>query len=303
LAKDGIYLHQAPRKINKIYLTSGSRADVAIRCECQRGGALCNSRIHWQAIHSVIGLGATAPNLAQGEYGTLMKIAVSNDAKKELKRDEHVTLKRLPRFEVRRPCYLADLRKAVVKKENKHTLELPVGGVQQYEHATAHGEGTEMFKLRVKWDGQGKVFRSVNPLSPPVAHLTLGNVYEIWAWGVKYHPLHIHVMPFQIVKGGKGLNSQEFTSWFGDGSEDYFQDGDWQDTLLSPGHNNATLRIMPERFHGKYLIHCHILEHEDNGMMTWINMTGKEGTLCPQAEKISPTCFRDDNPEFGYIVL
>jgi len=36
LAKDGVYLHQAPRNISTVYLPSGGRADVAIRCTCDK---------------------------------------------------------------------------------------------------------------------------------------------------------------------------------------------------------------------------------------------------------------------------
>ena len=32
LAKDGIYLHEAPRHVDEIILSPGNRADVAVRC-------------------------------------------------------------------------------------------------------------------------------------------------------------------------------------------------------------------------------------------------------------------------------
>lgn len=33
-----------------------------------------------------------------------------------------------------------------------------------------------------------------------------------------------------------------------------------------------------DRFTGDMVLHCHVLEHEDIGMMTIINITGAEGT-------------------------
>ena len=37
LAKDGIYLDDAPRSVDAIFLQPGSRADVAIRCDLEEG--------------------------------------------------------------------------------------------------------------------------------------------------------------------------------------------------------------------------------------------------------------------------
>ena len=38
---------------------------------------------------------------------------------------------------------------------------------------------------------------------------------------------------------------------------------DWHDTILG----GPTIRYRPTVFTGKVMIHCHILEHEDEGMM------------------------------------
>ncbi|MGV8911246.1 MAG: multicopper oxidase family protein [Rhodoglobus sp.] len=65
------------------------------------------------------------------------------------------------------------------------------------------------------------------------------------------HPLHLHVWPMQIVE----------------------QDGQpvdtllWQDVVNIPARSTTRVRIAFEDFSGKTVYHCHILDHEDNGMM------------------------------------
>lgn len=79
--------------------------------------------------------------------------------------------------------------------------------------------------------------------------LTLGGVDE---WTVSSeligpHIFHIHINPFEVQMP--------------DGSRV------WRDTLFIPGGQKYKLRTRYERYVGKFVIHCHILPHEDLGMM------------------------------------
>jgi FtsP/CotA-like multicopper oxidase with cupredoxin domain len=73
------------------------------------------------------------------------------------------------------------------------------------------------------------------------------------------HPMHIHVNPFQVVDI-KGIPPGD-TSWQTDPTI-------WWDTFRVPPHGEFTLRthFRPD-ISGKTVFHCHILQHEDNGMM------------------------------------
>merc|ERR1712137_382667 len=42
LAKDGVYLNEAPRTVSRIWLASGNRADVMVSCSC-RGAEQCRA--------------------------------------------------------------------------------------------------------------------------------------------------------------------------------------------------------------------------------------------------------------------
>ena len=65
------------------------------------------------------------------------------------------------------------------------------------------------------------------------------------------HPMHLHVWPMQIVsEGGRPLD-----------------DVRWQDVVNLPAGSEVTVRVAFEDFGGRTVYHCHILDHEDNGMM------------------------------------
>jgi len=114
--------------------------------------------------------------------------------------------------------------------------------------------------------------------------------------GILYHPIHIHVLQYQIQSLKCNSTAAENESWVGPfpaqgcGDDNYFMTGDWQDSILFTG-GSAVVRMQFARFTGKYVIHCHILAHEDEGMMAYFNVTGEEGTLWAGAKEIDPKCY------------
>jgi len=62
------------------------------------------------------------------------------------------------------------------------------------------------------------------------------------------HPYHQHVFPFQVTSVAE---------------TEYVKIGDWHDVLKG----GFTMRFAPQKFTGKMMMHCHILEHEDQGAM------------------------------------
>ena len=52
------------------------------------------------------------------------------------------------------------------------------------------------------------------------------------------------------------------------------QVGDWHDTFLGGAANTDTItvRFQTDSFVGKMVVHCHVLEHEDEGMMAVVNV-------------------------------
>lgn len=84
--------------------------------------------------------------------------------------------------------------------------------------------------------------------------LQLGTVEE-WTLCGTNHPFHIHVNPFLLVAiDGVPLNPPI-----------------WMDTV-APGGRTLTIRMRPTVFTGDAVAHCHILDHEDVGMMQMIRL-------------------------------
>jgi FtsP/CotA-like multicopper oxidase with cupredoxin domain len=80
------------------------------------------------------------------------------------------------------------------------------------------------------------------------------NAIEDWELinnGVMDHPFHLHVNHFQIVSRNNRPEPQRA----------------WKDTVLVPRGDSIRIRIPFRDFAGKTVYHCHILDHEDLGMM------------------------------------
>lgn len=126
--------------------------------------------------------------------------------------------------------------------------------------------------------------------------LTLGSADE-WQLQSRFvsHPFHIHVNPFQVIKildpNGKDVSAPGAVD-NADGQPPDPQypglKGVWKDTLwvksLIPnpdtfpkGIYTIVIRTRYERYIGEYVLHCHILDHEDQGMMQNVRIDLPDG--------------------------
>ena len=73
------------------------------------------------------------------------------------------------------------------------------------------------------------------------------------------HPMHLHGAQFRVLRrtGGRLDNSLR----------EGLVDGGWMDTVLVLPGESVRIQVTFSRHPGLYLYHCHILEHEDMGMM------------------------------------
>ncbi|WP_198575784.1 multicopper oxidase family protein [Caulobacter hibisci] len=125
--------------------------------------------------------------------------------------------------------------------------------------------------------------------------LVLGTAQE---WELKSefvsHPFHIHVNPFQIVKildpDGKDVSEPGAKDTFGIGGDDPQYPGlkgVWKDTLWVKSAQKVkngpyfpytlVVRTRYQRYIGEYVLHCHILDHEDQGMMQNVQIVLPDG--------------------------
>jgi spore coat protein A len=100
------------------------------------------------------------------------------------------------------------------------------------------------------WAINGRMFDPARMDAQP----RLGEL-EIWRFGTDlHHPVHVHLSPFQVIgRGGRGPGP--------------FDSG-WKDTVDIRPAEHVDVAVRFTGYEGKYLMHCHNLEHEDMGMMS-----------------------------------
>lgn len=135
------------------------------------------------------------------------------------------------------PVSQPDLRKASVTARRNMSLAMPAMG------------GGMMGNMNGQFTINGNAF-DMNVVNTTVA---LGTVEE-WTLintSTMDHPFHLHVWPMQVLSvGGKALSDIQY-----------------QDVVNVPANGQSIVRISFDRFAGKAVYHCHILDHEDLGMM------------------------------------
>jgi FtsP/CotA-like multicopper oxidase with cupredoxin domain len=100
--------------------------------------------------------------------------------------------------------------------------------------------------------------RSFDPARTDIS-TRLGRV-EDWTVrnaSVMDHPFHLHVWPFQVLDRSDGQPVLP----------------GWKDTINVPAGSSVRIRIPFTDIGGRTVYHCHILDHEDLGMMGVINVT------------------------------
>lgn len=108
------------------------------------------------------------------------------------------------------------------------------------------------------WTINGQVYDVTNP---PIASVRQGSI-ERWRFlnpTNHPHPVHIHLIQFQV------LNVNGIP-------QDPALHG-WKDTLVAPPGGEITVAARFAGYTGRYLMHCHNLEHEDLGMMADFEIT------------------------------
>ena len=73
----------------------------------------------------------------------------------------------------------------------------------------------------------------------------------------EWHNFHIHIDPYQVVaRNGRPVTGQP----------------EWADSLAMPPNSRITIRQRFSDFTGRFVFHCHVLVHEDKGMMAEVEV-------------------------------
>jgi hypothetical protein len=276
VAKDGVFLLEAPRPVGGLHLNPGNRADVLVRCPepgnlSLAAGAAASPFGTWSSwwgdfVQPVVAAVVVAPRAA----GAPAAPALEAEACTPL-----------------RPSYAPDLRDAALAAAGVAPVSRDMAFAPIEHDGAVRSEAAPPAPAAHQPTVNPRACARPAPLTPPPAAppqeygcqindapftypdpdplvMRLGTVTE-WVFdALAFHPLHVHVNPFQIA----ALNDsflQPGATW-----SDWFRAGDYHDTLLLPmiglyNYSAVPLRWQPGEIPGWTVAHCHFLMHEDTG--------------------------------------
>ena len=130
--------------------------------------------------------------------------------------------------------YLGDLSSVLVPESNKFTIGSKKDAIRY--------NGSEYYGM----SGLG--------------NLAYDQVYEMRITDSSRHPFHLHLYHMQIVTpGGCGMGHIQ---------------GEYYDTISAPKDTICTVRFKTANIGQKMVLHCHELEHEDDGAINFFNVIG-----------------------------
>jgi spore coat protein A len=108
----------------------------------------------------------------------------------------------------------------------------------------------------------------------PVTEKPVIDSIEIWSLinlTDDSHPIHLHLVRFQVLdRRPFDLASYQLTGkvvFTGPAQQLDANESGWKDTVRADPATVTRIIIRFEGFVGRYVWHCHMLEHEDNEMM------------------------------------
>ncbi|SEN78361.1 multicopper oxidase family protein [Actinacidiphila rubida] len=148
--------------------------------------------------------------------------------------------------------------------------------LQEAAPGTKPGPGIVQLEL----DGRLRTFRgAANYFEDPTGFYAAAGAFEVWtflnAGSIPIaHPIHIHLIDFQLLQrnalvGTVDSATQSTAQPLTPGAAQPIaaEESGWKDTVLVPGHSMVRVAGRFGRQTGRFMYHCHLLDHEDDGMM------------------------------------
>jgi spore coat protein A, manganese oxidase len=209
----------------------------------------------------------------EGKTVTLSNNAAAPYPGWEFSMVQHVPLYELMQFRVTRP--LTGAKKAF----SIPTLP-PFTGLDESAAIT-----TRDFVLSETMDAQGRslgVRINSKGYDEPVTEIVKLGTTEKWRFinaTDDAHPMHLHLVQFQILER-QGYNIVAFHNGkielVGKPRLPAANEAGWKDTAVVNPRDVLTILVRFEGYTGRYVFHCHMLEHEDNDMMRPYQVVGSE---------------------------
>lgn len=154
-----------------------------------------------------------------------------------------------------------DLMKIFIDREAGWSTELPIGLPASSAIVPNSTAVDRRFKLTAAPEG-GKMNHYINDTlykMDRVDFTVKANSTEVWEFdnpNPLHHPMHVHVAHFSVIERNGGTNRGILAHERG-----------LKDTVLLLEEEKVKVAIKFPSYKGLFLLHCHVLEHEDHGMM------------------------------------
>jgi len=145
---------------------------------------------------------------------------------------------------------------------------------------------TRDFILSEQLDAQGRslgVRINSKGYDDPVTEVVQLNTIEKWRFintTDDAHPMHLHLVQFQIVQR-QGFDPSALRKGIlqlvGTPRPPAANEAGWKDTAVVTPRDVLTIIARFEGYTGRYVFHCHMLEHEDNDMMRPFEVVSQSG--------------------------
>ncbi|WP_179166362.1 multicopper oxidase family protein [Azospirillum agricola] len=249
IAMDGVNFSPKAASVKAVYLPPGGRADILVQAPAKPGQLLAQVGRYVQfdkngaplpagltAGFEIGGVWQEAP--FNGDPTTLFAVAVAGPAKPMP----------LPTAPLPRP--LVPAITAASKPDGYRYINYDVNAFTNPTKPPSDGLPSyrpDATPTSLKFQVSGELFCPGRVLFQP----PLGSVDQYFVDSPGLHVFHIHVNPFLVTEvAGKTLSTPM-----------------WRDTMLAGPKGYKALTQYTD-FSGSFPIHCHILDHEDVGMMT-----------------------------------
>ncbi|MGE5499605.1 MAG: multicopper oxidase domain-containing protein, partial [Syntrophothermus sp.] len=174
--------------------------------------------------------------------------------------------------------------KSRIPNNPKPVSPLKVKDAVKVRNITLHEVETDMWMDGMPMQLNNRPFLGSTPTERPVQGTT-----EIWNFinlSPDTHPMHLHLVNFQVLdripfdaeayREAYGNNqAPEGAPLYTTGNPIQPQEDEkgWKETVKCPGGFITRIIAKFDGFTGKYVYHCHILDHEENDMMQYMVVT------------------------------
>lgn len=163
--------------------------------------------------------------------------------------------------------------------------------------ATADVPDSNKFDVELTREGINNILWDPSEALTTIAY---GEVHEWTLTRSKTHPFHMHLYHVMVVQPG--------------GCGEQHEEGEFYDSVSGNEYEECKVRFRAADFGQRCVLHCHVLNHEDNGAMGWVDVQGPNmprndvsspqyqcaavpNTAAPTVATLAPTVSPTETPE------